>query len=66
MTFYYPRLRSQEKAKGKTSTWLEEKGMKETAQATRIKHILERGGFCKKEYGVRQEVLKISQVRLVC
>lgn len=64
-------LRSEEKTKGKISTWLEEKGMKKTAQAARIKHILGRGSPCKRDYGVRQEVLKDevemrTQVSLVC
>lgn len=53
-------LRSEEKTKGKTSTWLEEKGMKKTEQTARRKYILERGSSYKREYGVRQEVLKIS------
>lgn len=45
--------------------------MKKTAQAARIKHILGRGSPCKRDYGVRQEVLKDevemrTQVSLVC
>lgn len=41
-------LRSEEKTEGKIFIWLEVKGMKKTAQAARIKHILERGSSCKR------------------
>lgn len=40
--------------------------MKKIVQAAGRKYLLERGSSYKREDGVRQEVLKISQVSLIC
>lgn len=58
-------VRFDEETKGKICTLLEEYGIKKTVQAARRKYLLEKGSPYKREDGIRQGALEVTQVSLI-